>query len=184
MNKTGTVKILESRILLLVAALFLSACSNNAERIELQNYVQTTVNRPPGQIEPIPEFSSYEPFTYSASSLRGPFDVPVDISLIIQSQDNDVRPDENRPKEMLESYPIGSLLFVGTISRGGTIWGLIQDETGLVSRVTVGNYMGRNHGRIVSVTEEQIEMVEIVPTGNDAWMERPQTVMLNQADGL
>jgi len=171
------------RLLLLVAAvMLLSACSNNEEMIELQNFVQATVNRPPGRIEPIPEFRSYEPFQYSAASLRSPFDVPLDITQIIRNQNSDIRPDENRPRELLESYPLSNLSMVGTITRGGTEWALMLDETGLVSRVTIGNFMGRNHGRIVGISETQIDLVEIVPTGDGFWMERPQTIQLRQAN--
>ena len=151
-------------LLLLAATLLLSGCSNNEEMIQLQNYVQRTVNRPPGQIEPIPEFQSYEPFQYSAASLRSPFDIPLDITQIIRNQANDVRPDENRPKEMLEGYPLSTLTMVGTIFKGGQRWALILDETGLVTRATVGNHMGKNYGRIVDISEGQIELVEIVPT--------------------
>ena len=171
------------RLLLLAAAvMLLSACSNNEEMIELQNFVQATVNRPPGRIEPIPEFRSYEPFQYSAASLRSPFDVPLDITQIIRNQNSDIRPDENRPRELLESYPLSNLSMVGTITRGGTEWALMLDETGLVSRVTIGNFMGRNHGRIVGISETQIDLVEIVPTGDGFWMERPQTIQLRQAN--
>jgi len=42
--------------------------------------------------------------------------------------------------------------------------------------------MGRNHGRIVEISENQIELVEIVPTGDGSWMERPQTVMLRETN--
>lgn len=166
------------RVLLISAVLFLSACSNNDEMIELQDYVNSTVNRPPGRIEPIPAFTSYEPFQYSAASLRSPFDAPLDITLIIRNQSNNVSPDENRPKELLESFPLSSLTMVGTITRNNTDWVLILDETGLVSRATVGNYLGRNHGRIFEINENQIDLVEIVPTGDGSWMERPQMVML------
>lgn len=168
------------RVMLASAVLLLAACSNNEEMIELQNYVQQTVNRPPGQIEPIPAFRSYEPFQYSAASLRSPFDVPLDISQIIRNQDSDVRPDENRPRELLENYALSNLTMVGTITRSGTEWALMLDETGLVSRVTVGNYLGRNHGRIIGISETQIDLIEIVPTGDGFWIERPQTVQMRQ----
>lgn len=167
-----------TRGLLVIVVLLLAACSNNDEMIELQDYVRSTVNRPPSRIEPIPVFTSYEPFQYSASSLRSPFDIPLDIALIIRNQNNDVRPDNNRPKELLENYPLSALTMVGTISRGGTDWVLVLDETGLVSAATVDNYMGRNHGRIVEINENQVELLEIVPTGDDSWTERPQTIIL------
>ncbi|MDG2176825.1 MAG: pilus assembly protein PilP [Gammaproteobacteria bacterium] len=165
-----------------LAVLLLTACSNNEEMIELQDYVLQQVNRPPGLIDPIPAFSSYEPFQYSASSLRGPFEIPLDITQIIRNQNNDVSPDENRPTEQLENYAINSLEMVGTITRNDVYWALILDETGLVSRATVGNYMGRNHGRIIDISEGQIELIEIVPQGDGFWTERPQTITLQGSE--
>jgi type IV pilus assembly protein PilP len=44
----------------------------------------------------------------------------------------------------------------------------------------VGNYIGRNDGRIVSIAERQIDVTEIVPTGDGGWIERPQTLTMQQ----
>lgn len=162
------------------ALLLLAGCSGTDEMIVLQNYVQSTVNRPPSAIEPLPEFLSYEPFTYSAASLRSPFDLPIDINELMRSRNDDVQPDLNRVPELLERYNLGALSMVGTLSRGDRTWALIRDESGEITRVSIGNYMGRNHGRIVGVSETQIDLVEIVPTGSGGWVERPQTVLLQQ----
>ena len=167
------------RLYAIASVLLLSACADGDAMVELQDYVQSVVNRPPGQIEPLPEFVSYESFTYSAASLRSPFEIPIDISAQIRSQqNNDVRPDENRPREPLENFALSNLVMMGTIARSGRTWALVRDETGLITRVTVGNYMGRNHGRITAVAQNQIELVEIVPTGDGGWLERPETLRL------
>lgn len=162
-------------------ALVLAGCSNNNEMIALQDYVSTVVNRPPGDIEPPPEFVTYEAFTYSAASLRSPFDLPVDASAAQRNQqNNEVKPDLNRTPEMLENFAIGNLAMVGTLQRAGQIWALVRDEAGEITRVGIGNYMGKNHGRIVEISEFQISVVEIVPTGSGGWIERPQTVTLQE----
>jgi type IV pilus assembly protein PilP len=168
-----------SRLVALLLASLLSACSGNDDMAEIQSYVQAVVSRPPGQIEPPPEFVSYVGFTYSAASLRGPFDIPLDAATALREQNNQVKPDENRPKEYLENFAIGGLAMVGTISRGGQVWALVRDETGNINRVTSGNYLGKNHGRIVTITDTQIQLVEIVPVGDGGWIERPQTVSLS-----
>lgn len=168
------------RITGIAAVLLLAACSGTDEMIALQNYVQQTVQRPPSAIEPLPEFVSYEPFTYSAASLRSPFDLPVDINDLMRSRNDDVQPDLDRVPEMLERYNLGALTMMGTLSRGGRTWALVRDESGEITRVSIGNYMGRNHGRIISISETQIDLVEIVPTGSGGWVERPQTVLLQQ----
>ncbi|MES2624116.1 MAG: pilus assembly protein PilP [Pseudomonadota bacterium] len=161
--------------------LSLSSCSNRSEMLELQNYVQEQLNRAPGPIDPIPVFVAYEAFTYSAANLRGPFDIPVEISEEFRNQETkEVMPDETRPKEYLESFAIGNLFMVGVIKREGEVWALIRDETSNINRVTVGNYMGRNHGRISAVTDTQIDIVEIVPTGDGGWLERPQSILLQE----
>jgi type IV pilus assembly protein PilP len=163
----------------LALVLMLSGCTDSAGMIDLQNYVSGVVNRPPGAIEPPPQFVSFEPFTYSAANLRGPFDPPIDATAAMRSlQNNDVRPDENRVREPLESFALSSLTMVGTLERGGVRSALVRDETSQITRVGVGTYLGRNHGRIVEITERQINLVEIVPTGNGGWVERPQSIAM------
>jgi len=161
--------------------LVLTACSDNAGMIALQEQVSTIVNRPPGTIEPPPAFVTYEAFDYSAAGLRSPLDLPVNANAARAGQQNsEVRPDPNRTPEILESFAIGSLVMVGTMEMRGQRWALIRDETGNVTRVGVGNYMGRNHGRIVGIAERQIDVTEIVPTGDGGWIERPQTLTMQQ----
>lgn len=169
----------QGRLLPLVLVSLLAGCSGNDEMIALQDYVNRVVNRPPSAIEPLPEFVSYEAFTYSAANLRSPFDLPVDLNALLAAQrGGTVAPDEHRPKEALESFALGTLVMVGTLRRDGRTWALIRDELNNISRVTIGNYMGRNHGRIVGITETQIDLIEIVPTGSGGWMERPQTIVM------
>ncbi|HBP68048.1 MAG TPA: pilus assembly protein PilP, partial [Alcanivorax sp.] len=55
---------------------------------------------------------------------------------------------------------------------------LIEDPTGSVTRVRVGSYMGRNFGRVVEVSSDQIALVEIVPDGQDGWVERSRNISL------
>ena len=41
----------------------------------------------------------------------------------------------------------------------------MQTADGLVHRVTVGNHMGQNYGRIVAITDSEIQLVEIISDG-------------------
>jgi type IV pilus assembly protein PilP len=91
-----------------------------------------------------------------------------------------VRPDESRPREFLEQFTFDSLAMVGTLARGGTDWALVRDPDGGIHRVRLGNYLGRNHGKIVELTETYIGVVEIVTDGTtDGWVERPRTIELS-----
>ena len=45
-----------------------------------------------------------------------------------------------------------------------------------------GDYMGTDHGKIQSIDEAEIELIEIVPDGTGSWVERIRTVSLGGGD--
>ena len=159
----------------------LTACGGGGDMADLQQHIVEVTLRPGGEIEPMPEFLPYEAFTYSAASMRSPFDIPLAILMREAGQEVVmVVPDENRPREILEEYALGNLEMVGMLSRDRGYVGLVRDEVGVVHRVSVGNYMGRNHGRIRAVSPTQIDLVEIVPSGDGGWVERPRSLTLQR----
>lgn len=135
--------------------------------------------RPKGTIEPIPVFKPYESFTYSAQSLRAPFDQPLSAKEIASLTPGvEVKPDLNRAREFLERFNFEQLGMVGTLAQQGTLWALLSDGEGGVHRVRVGNYVGKNHGKITETTETSIEVEEIVANGVGGWIRRPRTIKL------
>ena len=164
--------------LLTLVGLMLTGCTGD-EFSDLDEFMDDKRSRPGGVIAPVPAFKAYKAFTYSATSLRSPFDRPIEIREIAQLQAvSSVKPDETRPKEFLEQFTFDSLVMVGTLSRGGVDWSLIRDPEGGVHRVKVGNYLGRNHGKIVEMTGTYLAVIEIVSDGSDGWVERPRTIKL------
>lgn len=172
------------KIIFLSIALVLGGCGG-ADTSDLKRFVDDTLNKPRGRIEPIPVFKPYEFFSYSAAGLRSPFELPVvEASELKVQTDSDVRPDMDRPKEHLEQYPLGSLAMVGTLMKaGGSLWALVKDGDGGVVRVAQGQYMGQNYGRVVSIDEYKINLIEIVPNGIGGWIERPRTLALEGLGG-
>ena len=168
------------RLALLLTPLLLSACGGK-NFADLDAFMAEKRARPGGIIAPIPTFKAYEAFAYSATALRSPFDRPIEVRDIAQLQAvSAVKPDDNRPKEFLEQFTFDSLSMVGTLERGGTEWSLIRDPDGGVHRVRRGNFLGRNHGKIVEMTDTYVAVVEIVSDGTqDGWVERPRTIELS-----
>lgn len=68
---------------------------------------------------------------------------------------------------------------VGTLSNDSGFFALVGGAGG-VHRVKVGDYLGRNHGRVVSVDEAKIDVIEIVPDGDQGWLERPRSLTLKE----
>ncbi len=167
------------KLFLGMAVVQLLGCSAKPSNEDLLVFIEEVKAQPKMQIEPLPPFRPYKAFTYSATALRGPFDVPVKVqNLPIKKEASSVKPDFNRPKEFLEEFAFGSLSMVGTISQNSELWVLINAGAGGIFRVKEGNYLGKNHGKIVNATENQIDVVEIVPNGTDGWIQRPRTIKL------
>ena len=157
--------------------LFLSACSGGRYG-DLETFFEEVRSQPKGRIEPLREVIPYETFTYSPKELRDPFTQQVEeIATYI---DNGLRPDMNRKREPLEQYPLDTLNFVGHLEKSGVRWGLVSAPDKSVYRVQVGNYVGKNYGKIVSITETSIKLVEIIPNGTGSWVDREASLALNE----
>jgi type IV pilus assembly protein PilP len=174
---------IETLGLLGILSVTLLGCSDE-QLIDLEQYTRQIKSRSRGTIESLPAVKLYEIFTYQASDLRNPF-IPTIATLPSQpsSQEgseskNTTQPDLNRYKEALEEYTLDSLRMVGTLEQGVEIWAIVRASNGMLYRVKKGNYMGRNHGRIISINEEMIELTEIVPDERGGWSKRQVTLTL------
>jgi type IV pilus assembly protein PilP len=162
---------------LFVIVLFLSACSSSSDQQDLRDFMAEAKRRPQGQIEPLPPFKPYQPFAYSAMTLRSPFERPAPVEKETKGG-RTVEPDLTREKEYLEGFNIVGLNMVGTLSKAGKLWALIDDGQGKVTPVTVGNYMGKSFGKIISTEKTQLEIMEIIADGSNGWVERPRIIKL------
>jgi type IV pilus assembly protein PilP len=61
-----------------------------------------------------------------------------------------------------------------------TVWGLVKTSDKTIHKVKVGNYMGQNHGQVTSITEDKIELTEIIPKKSKGFMERQASVSLSE----
>lgn len=162
-------------------AVFLAGCDSGRDFNDLQAYMDGERARPKGAIEPLPQFQPYEPFTYNASGMRSPFQKPVQIDIAAQQKGSkNVKPDDTRVKQFLEGFNIEVFKMVGTLSGDAGVFALVQGAGG-VYRVRVGDYLGANHGRILTISESKIDVVEIVPDGEGGWLERPRSLVLSES---
>lgn len=178
---------------LLVAALVVAGCAQR-DMTDLQQFVETTKRTTPvKKPDSPPEIKPYTPFTYTAQGVKDPFIVApfaqeeeLELTQALAAQQSGsytgVRPDPNRVREELEKYSLGSLKMMGTFRMGGNnqLWALILAPDGVVHRVQNNNYLGTNHGKIVDITEQRLDLREIVPDGPGRWQERDAFLSLTQ----
>ncbi len=146
---------------------------------ELRQYVDERKAQPPGRIEPLPEIKQVSTFVYEAQGRRDPFvasedERPDEAGLV----EGGISPDFNRRREELEGYTLDAIRMVGILEQSGVTWGLVKTKEGTIHRVKTGNYMGQNHGRIIQITEDKIELTEIVQDGTGGYSERQASLAL------
>ena len=170
------------KCLSVVSIIALAACADNDFQ-DLDDFMAEIKNRPAAIIQPIPVFDAYRAFTYSSAAMRSPFENSLKVTQITRLPVvSNVRPDFSRAKEYLEQFNLDTLSMVGTLQQGDTLWVLIEDAKGGVHRVSRGNYIGRNHGRIVDSTKSHVAVIEILPDGIEGWIERAKTIKLKTVE--
>jgi type IV pilus assembly protein PilP len=159
----------------LVLVLALTACGSGGE--SLSAWVHHVETEPPVPLAPVPQPVPYHPPAFSAALLRSPF-VPS-----VRALPSAVRPNPERPRQYLERFPLDSLKLVGILVVAKHVYALVQDPHGIVHRVTYGNYLGQNDGKIVAIRPNGLVLREILPNGTGGWVETRVFVPLSTKSG-
>lgn len=172
---------------LLAVSLAVGGCVGS-DMDDLHRWRDEVLARPGGRIEPIPDFPQYEAYEYQSADLglRDPFqpfyrqraevEKEVDQNAgLTEEMEREIR---NRNREELERFELDSLKMVGTMNDESNNWAIVLDPEGNVTRVKVGNYLGRNIGKIVNIYDDRIELREIVRNNNGRWEERQASLAL------
>lgn len=163
-----------------LATSLLTACADSMD--DLDKYITTVKERPADPIQPIPPVKTYTPYEYSRLSGRDPFSASLNEGSEVAStaKGTGPRPDFERPKQYLERYELDTMAMVGTFSKGDSEWALIRDPEKVVHRVPVGDYIGRNYGRVVRISSTQVDLSELISDGMGGWLVREASIALGE----
>jgi type IV pilus assembly protein PilP len=165
---------------LLLVITVLSGCGGSDDFSDIDAFLKEVNEKPKGTIEPIPRFQTYQAFTYQASDLRSPFQPPIRVEQASRPKGSkDIHPDPNRVKQFLEGFNIEDFEMVGTLANASGRFALMKGGGG-VHRVKVGDYIGQNDGKIVAISDTEVDVVELVPDGEGGWLERPRAILLKE----
>ena len=179
-------------LVLVAVGIALSGCVSN-DISDLEAYAEEVLVRKAPPIDPPPEMKTFERYLYQGADTgaRDPF-IPFfnfepkidDGSGIDDEQQRKllavVRNPRNR--EELERHELDSLRMVGTLENVDDLWGIVSDSDGTVHRVKVGNYVGRNYGKILNISEEGIALREIIQDGQGQYSEREAKLALAEVE--
>lgn len=164
----------------LVVMLTLTACSNDMS--DLESNIEAIKARPADPIPPIPPVRTYTAYEYEGLTGRDPFRPSLSEGSddVRSTKGTGPRPDFDRPQEYLERYELDTLAMVGTFSKENSKWALIRDPEGVIHRVPVGNYIGKNHGKVVNIEPTQVDISELISDGAGGWLVREASIALGE----
>mgnify|MGYP001825836063 CR=1 FL=1 len=169
-----------SGLLLVFLTTLIAACSGQQD--DLNRYIAEVKARPPTPIPPIPPVRTYTPYKYEGLLGRDPFrqSTSEGSDQVAESGGpaKGPRPDLQRTREYLERYELDTLLMVGTFSKESSEWALIRDPDGVVHRVAVGNYIGKNHGKVNGISQGEVLLSEFIADGAGGWLVREASIAL------
>ncbi len=166
-------------LLLLATAAFLSGCTRGMS--DLRGWVAQEKVKKGAPIQPLPVIKTFESFTYADQDKRDPFSPSTtELQTDSSSASSGPRPDADRAKQPLEMFALDSLKMVGTVGATANTQALIKDPGGVIHRVRTGEYLGQNYGHVTVVSDDHIELVEMVSNGSGGWMERPASIALGE----
>ncbi|MBI1773034.1 MAG: pilus assembly protein PilP [Burkholderiales bacterium] len=169
-------------VLGLLLVLSLSACGDSQET-ELRAWMNTEQKQAKAVIPKLSPPKVYVPFAYGGKESIEPFN-PAKLLVVLArlkaESSNGIKPNLERPREALESFPMDSLKMVGTIEKNKMVYALVQvDKT--VYQVKLGSYLGQNLGLITKISESDIEIKETVQDAAGDWTERLSKLELQEA---
>jgi len=145
---------------------------------DLRDFVNNAGADMRGKVEPPPDIKPYEPFAYDNSTLLPDPFKPRKQDARGGGRPGQNQPDLDRPKEELEDYPLESLKMVGYLFQGNVGHAIVKSSEGKIYRVKAGNYIGLNFGQILSVSETEIKIKEMVQDSAGDWTERESSLQL------
>jgi len=162
------------------ACLALAACGGSGHP-DLDAWMKDQGKTTKGKLDPLPQIKPYDPFTYNAFDLPDPFK-PRKIEPT--KGGGRLAPDFTRRKEPLESFPLESLLMVGTLAKNKTTYALVATPERDVFQVRAGNYLGQNYGVITEIGDSELKLKELLQDGAGDWTERSSSLQLQQQQSV
>lgn len=163
-------------LLICVIGFALAGCSDEDKHTDLKKYVKNVKSRTAYAIDSIPKPVKFRSYHYPSDQPRNPF-VPV-----VEKASNDSNaPDQNRPKEPLEAFPLDALRMVGVIRQDGSVWAVVSAPDGGVYKVKEGSYLGQNYGKVAKISDKQLDVEELVPSDN-TWVKRSAVMSLVEGE--
>jgi type IV pilus assembly protein PilP len=160
--------------------LVLAGCG--ADLDELQGWMDQQKREVKPNVPPLAPPRKFDPQPYAGADGVDPFSsqkLAVALKREERATSALLANEQKRRKEPLEAYPLDSISMVGSINKLGQPFALLRVDN-LLYQVKIGDYMGQNYGRVLSINETEMVLREVVQDAAGEWIERNSTLQLVQ----
>jgi type IV pilus assembly protein PilP len=156
----------------LASAALLAGCGDSDVR-EVREWMEQVRRDTHPAVKPLAEPKDFLPYAYGARNDVDPFNPSKLAGELARAAatNNPNQPDQNRPREQLESFPLDTMRMVGTMEKGGVRYALLQIDRALY-QVRPGQRIGQNFGVVTHVGEDDVNVREVVQDAAGVWVER------------
>lgn len=163
--------------LLVVLAAALTGCSSEDDDI---NAFLKNPGVSPKKVEKLATTKQFPVVEYSRNLVNDPFVAKLTVAPAA-SAEPPVRAEDRQPLEM---FGLDSLKMVGVLNIDGRAYALISDPESQVHRVTLGQRIGQNYGKVIQVTRNGVQLKESVQDSSGAWIEVDSSLPYQESDNL
>jgi type IV pilus assembly protein PilP len=157
----------------MLAATLLAGCGDSDVR-EVRDWMEQVKRDTRPAVKPLPEPKDFLPYAYGAKDAVDPFEpnkLLGELARAAATSNNPNQPDLQRPRELLETFPLDTMQMVGMMEKGGTRFALLQVERSLY-QVKAGQRIGQNFGVVTRVSEDAVDIREVVQDAAGEWTQR------------
>jgi type IV pilus assembly protein PilP len=169
-------------IVLCALSMTLAGCGDSDVQ-EVRLWMQQVDAQAKVGVPPLAEPKTFIPFAYASNDAIDPFNPNKLLAELARSADRrsgGLKPDLERRKELLESYPLDTVKMVGTMQKGGINYAVLQIDRA-VHHVVVGQHVGQNFGLITAISDNAVAIKEIVQDATGDWVERMSKLELQES---
>jgi len=156
-----------------LAGALLAGCGDSDVR-EVRDWMAQVQRETHPTVKPLPEPKEFIPYAYGGKAAVDPFaqdKLLGELARAAAVSPSPNQPDTARPRELLETFPLDTMRMVGTIEKGGTRHALLQIDRALY-QLRPGQRIGQNFGVVTRVSDDAIDIREVVQDAAGEWVER------------
>ncbi len=173
------------QLTLFMSCILALGCQKDNSTTNIKDYLShQAINKTPQKKLIPPTQNELKEFEYKKISQRDPF-MPFIQNEATETTHSPVinkihSPNTHRNRELLETYPLNTLIMQGHIKFNNEIWALIKSSDHIIHRVKIGNYIGINYGKISDISPNKMSVIEVLQDQNGMWHEQASFITLAQ----